>query len=352
MRNVLNQFYYPLIQQGDTKKRERDYYLDNLKFGLMLLVVIGHFSMELFYVEYIKYLTYFIYIFHMPCFVFVSGYLAKRMNHDGKLRVDKIMVIYWMYLFFKVGDTLIDYAFGREAELDLFKDYAAPWYLFALGIWYLLVPFLERIKISYRIGGTFALALLAGYTQNINGVLSMSKVLVFLPFFTLGFSLSSKQLRAFLDKKLRVSAVLLLIAVFMGIAIFWKELEPFADIVYGGSPYVKSLDDMAPYGLFIRALYYLFAIAVSGAFLLLIPRCKLPISPLGERTMQIYILHIWIRNALINAGFFDAIREESHYLAVAVLFGSIILTFLLANRWLKKVFDLIMSAKIFSKLLN
>jgi fucose 4-O-acetylase-like acetyltransferase len=307
--------------------------------------------MKLTYVNEIKYLMYFIYIFHMPCFIFVSGYLAKRMNEGGKLRADKILAIFWMYLLFKFGNVLIGYIFGQEVKLDLFRDQSAPWYLFALGIWYLLIPFLERIKTSYLIAGTFLLGLFAGYINSINSIMSLSKVIVFLPFFVLGFCTSGK-LDIFLNKKLRLQALILLIAVLSGVAIFWEHIKPFTNILYGGSPYRDALGKLAAYGLPVRGIWYLLAIAVSGAFMLLIPRCKMFFSVFGERTMQIYMTHIWVRNALVYAGFFAFLKESPRCLTAIALLGSIILTFLLANRWLKRLFDLLMASKLFAKLLN
>lgn len=55
---------------------EREYQYDNMKFILILLVVFGHL------LEYIRgdiseNIYRIIYTFHMPVFVFISGYFAK-----------------------------------------------------------------------------------------------------------------------------------------------------------------------------------------------------------------------------------------------------------------------------------
>lgn len=308
--------------------------------------------MKLAYVNEIKYLMYFIYIFHMPCFIFANGFLAKRMNAGGKLRIDKILIVLWMYLLFKIGNVLLGHLFRQDTNLSLFKDASAPWYLLALGIWYLSVPFIERIKTSYLITGSLALGLLAGYVNCIKDIFSLSRVFVFFPFFILGFCLTDKQLEFFLNKKLRLPAIIFLAAVFSAIAIFWRQLSPIKGIVYGSSPYHSSLGDYASYGLLIRGIWYLLAIVVSVAVMLLVPRCKLIFSVFGERTMQIYITHIWVRNSLVYIGFFAFIKSSSHYLTLLVLLGSVILTFLLANRWLKKLFDVLMSPKLFQLILK
>lgn len=64
--------------------------------------------------------------------------------------------------------------------------------------------------------------------------------------------------------------------------------------------------------------------------------------------------HIWVRNALVYAGFFDLLKKGPDYLSYLVLLGSIILTFILANKYFKKLYDFIMghSLKLFQKVIK
>lgn len=63
----------------ETVKKERDYLFDNYKVFLIFLVVIGHF-IEPSYTnnEFLYTLKWFIFSFHMPAFIFISGYFSKR----------------------------------------------------------------------------------------------------------------------------------------------------------------------------------------------------------------------------------------------------------------------------------
>jgi fucose 4-O-acetylase-like acetyltransferase len=352
MIKILKRWYHPELAPGEIAHKKRDYYLDNLKFILIVLVVISHFALKLAYVNEIKYLQIFIYIFHMPCFIFVNGFLSKRLNVGGKLRVDKILMVFWMYLFFKLGNVVLGSLFHQEVDLSLFKDASAPWYLLALCFWYVSVPVLERIKPKFLVTGSLLVGLLAGYISSINDTFSLSRVFVFFPYFIFGFCLTQEKLEVFLNKRLRLPAVILLITVLGCLPLLWKYLGPVSDIIYASSPYTKSLGDLSFYGLFIRGLWYLLAIALSAAVMLLVPRCNLFFSPLGERTLQIYMTHVWIRNALTYAGFFTIIKSGPRYLTLVVLLGSVALTFLLANRWLKKLYDLMMSPKLFQGFLK
>lgn len=336
----------------ESKGSNRNFYLDNLKFILILFVVVSHFALKLTHLNEIKYLIYFIYIFHMPCFIFVNGYLAKRMNCGGKLKVDKIFMILWMYLFFKIGNVILEYMFHQEIDINLFRDKAAPWYLLALSIWYLSVPMLERIKTEYLIGGSIFIGLMAGYIGNFREIFSLSRVFVFFPFFIIGFCLTEKQLEAFLDRKLKIPAIVLLTAVLGCMILFWEQIRPFREIVYGGTSYRIALGEFSNYGFFVRGVWYLAAFVVAAAIMQLVPRNRLFISGLGERTLQVYILHIWVRNALEYAGFFERIEDGPSYLILIVLTGSIILTFFLSNKWIKRLFDFLMMPKLFQKVLK
>lgn len=62
--------------------------------------------------------------------------------------------------------------------------------------------------------------------------------------------------------------------------------------------------------------------------------------------MQIYMTHIWIRNALLYAGFFTAIKKEPDYMSYLVLIGVIILTFILANKYIERLFNFTMKLSL------
>lgn len=64
-----------------TSLKERDYFFDNARAILILLVVFGHMLQP--YTSGDKYLSALylvIYSFHMPTFLFISGYFAKNID--------------------------------------------------------------------------------------------------------------------------------------------------------------------------------------------------------------------------------------------------------------------------------
>ena len=60
-------------------------YCDGLKFILIQLVVVGHFTLELFSNPIARGITNQIYSFHMPVFIFLSGYFSKKPDITEKM---------------------------------------------------------------------------------------------------------------------------------------------------------------------------------------------------------------------------------------------------------------------------
>jgi fucose 4-O-acetylase-like acetyltransferase len=121
-----------------------------------------------------------IYSFHMPAFVFLTGYYAR---FEPKKIVLKLIV---PYIIFQVW-----YVYFSGNRLQFTPPYWILWYLFAVIIWKLLLPLCEKkLKLSLIIA--VIIALLAGFDDTIGYYLSLSRIIVFFPFFLLGNLLSKE----------------------------------------------------------------------------------------------------------------------------------------------------------------
>ena len=69
--------------------KERNYLFDNLKFFLIVLVVFGHSLEEISLEHNYAIIRAWIYSFHMPAFVFISGYFSKCDNFSESIKVSK-----------------------------------------------------------------------------------------------------------------------------------------------------------------------------------------------------------------------------------------------------------------------
>src|SRR5699024_5047826 len=73
-----------------TPVRQRVAYLDNARYWVMILVVVGHFLTRLLDMDSARGTYTWIYSFHMPFFILISGYTARR--YMGDFRQIKRMV--------------------------------------------------------------------------------------------------------------------------------------------------------------------------------------------------------------------------------------------------------------------
>src|SRR5699024_5801088 len=110
--------------------KKKDLKISNAKGLLIFLVVLVH-LMEIYKDDY-KETFVFIYGFHMPLFIMISGYLAKRM------RLSKIVNMILLYFVFQTFFNWVLYLTGDYEHLQF--TYGEPhfhlWYIISLGVWY------------------------------------------------------------------------------------------------------------------------------------------------------------------------------------------------------------------------
>lgn len=313
--------------------KERDYFFDNMKAVLIFLVVLGHFLLPIHekgnVLVLIKRL---IYVFHMPLFVFVSGYFSKRIYKDGKYNFKKILYLIKAYVVFVIAIQAV-YAicgFRRFREINFFSQSGAPWYLFAMIVWYLLIPIVRRCRPVPVILVNIMLALVAGFFKNVGDFLCLSRILVFGPFFFLGYYMEQPLLEKTLQpgyKKIVTTAAL---SVCAGILLLGTNLKDELGMVYENISYYEL--DRFWEGPFVRLVLMIAAFVISWAILFYIPRGKTAISFIGQRTMPIYMLHRILRDVLMFAGIYDYLGDWGWFALFVLICLSISVIYLLANR--------------------
>nr|BFE86651.1 hypothetical protein GCM10020093_092520 [Planobispora longispora] len=121
-------------------KKKREPYLDNVKFVLIALVVAGHSLVPTFEAHSAKSAYLFIYTFHMPAFVLISGYLGRNFwNSNAKINklVDTMLV---PYVIVEIGYALLRYGLGQKWTLTIIDPAWLNWYLLALVLWRISSP--------------------------------------------------------------------------------------------------------------------------------------------------------------------------------------------------------------------
>ncbi len=281
--------------------RARIALFDNVKGILIALVVAGHFMHPVHNDnEALSALFDIIYLFHMPLFVFISGLFAKGAYRDGRLNVNRIVSFVLLGFAYQAALTAINGVLDEPERLMLFTS--APWYLIGMAWWYLATPLLARVAPGIGISVCLAASLLWGCVDVSSGFLAISRSLAFLPYFAAGYYASTAQVERLAGRKALYVAVAAAAAIFSARLVSPTCFEWFFPQVYGDNPY--GPDVLAGVGAKLATIAI--AAVCSLAMLRLVPRERSLITVLGERTLQVYVLHRLIRAALtFRTPFYD-----------------------------------------------
>lgn len=266
--------------------RTRDYLFDNCKALLILLVVIGHFIEPSYKDNTLLYvLKWFIFSFHMPAFIFISGYFSKRELTVGAL-IRKLAIPYLVYemLYYLLYTCIIH----KPAKLDLLLPKFSLWYILALLIWRLITPYVKRIP--YHLILSVIAGLLIGCSNMPDNFLSIPRILVYYPFFLTGMYCSRDRITALRTPLNRVIAAAGTIA-FLAVLIFTEGYQSLpVKIFYGRYNYDYLGQDILT-GILCRIVCYGIGAFMTYAVLVLMTERKTLYSYIGTRTMAIYLFH-------------------------------------------------------------
>ncbi len=320
---------------------ERDDYFDNVKGALITLVVIGHFLLPMERTRFVGSLINIIYLFHMPMFAMVSGYFAKNIYRQGKYRTDKVIRLVWLYILFKIAVNVTqNLAAGMPVtgHIDFFREDGAPWYLLAMIWWYLSIPCMAELKPGVVMGICLCLGILGGYQESLGDILVMSRTMTFAPFFYSGYYLKRGQVQKFLDSGygwIFLTGAFCIAAV-TAVGTKWF-LEPYIGIIYGMNYSRLALEAYA-WGGIVRIICYLWGTVMILGMMAAVPRKRQWWTFLGERTLQIYILHRLLRDMMEYWGFYRIFTSAYRRTVVMVIVLAVLAAFVLAAPQITKGF--------------
>ncbi len=269
----------------EQKQKTREYLFDNYKVLLIVLVVIGHFIEPCYGQNPFLYeLKWGIVAFHMPAFIFVSGYFSKKEPSVKKL-VGSLIIPYFVYevIYYLVYTLLLN----KDTELYFTRPKFTLWYLLALFVWRLAAPVVKRMP--YYLPVSLIGGLLIGLAD-IGNFLSIPRIVFFFPFFLAGTEFDSAWLEKYRNIRGYTGAltILGLFAVYLFSDRYHRGLP--VKIFYGRYSY-ETLGMEAAEGIAVRIVCYGISFLLIYLFMLVLPSEKKSYSYLGERTMAIYIFH-------------------------------------------------------------
>ncbi|MCH5266895.1 MAG: acyltransferase family protein [Lachnospiraceae bacterium] len=273
---------------------------DNVKGALIFLVVLGH-VLNLYTSDFKDARIMFLLIstFHMPLFLFVSGLFSKKtVREKNYKKVVPFLVLYFFIIIIRRVTMIIA---KQEFTTHFFTDDGAQWYCLVLFYYYLITIALRNVNKKYVMICSITLACFIGYDPSIGDFLTLSRTIVFFPFFYLGYCFEPESLeKAFLNIWIRISAAAVLVISVLIVCAQGDEIYWIRPLLTGRNPFSSLGEEYADYGGLIRFCYYFVSALVSACFIAIIPNKSKILTLTGNRSLQIYALHFVVLMLLVH----------------------------------------------------
>lgn len=318
-------------------KAERDIRSDNLK-GLMILLVVFCHTLEKICPQWaqeppLRWLYCLIYGFHMPVFIFLSGYFTKgTCENTLKGAVTGCLVPYLVFqlaygaLFFTPRSGLTESVLGN---FNLLTPQWTLWYLLSLFFWKAMIWPFETLR--RPMCWAVLLSVYAGTTAS-GLFLSLGRTFAFFPYFLAGHLLSEEGMDKLRGMNKAGAAGVLLGAVGLITLFDLRGLQ------------IAYLRMSEPYTVFRLAVWKAAVLrlgllctgfAFIGSFCALIWERRSALTTLGANSLSVYLLHsgaLRLIERYMSLRFHGSLAGIAGAAAVAVS-----LCLLFGNRWLHRL---------------
>ena len=301
--------------------RSRNSYWDNVKFFTIASVVFFHFLLGLIdgspnrvaqgiYV--------FIYSFHMPTFLFISGLFLKYDN-THKLRIDKVIYYFLLAYILKFALWIFEDIAGSEPEWSWFSTSNIPWYLIVTAECLVFVYLIRRISSKIVFPLSIIIALAAGYFNIIGDFLCVSKFIVFFPFFYAGYCFNPIKAEKFIKtKKVKIISICFFIT-FAVISILFTD-KVFVLRNFFASRLSYSACGFPLTGVLLRTLQYIIsAVMIVGWCALISKKHLVFFTNAGSRTFPVYYLHYFFALLIIDLNLGELLVDKMSVFGIVIL---------------------------------
>lgn len=339
--------------KNSVSAKPRLYGYDNIKCILIFLVVLAHLIEISAPFEGKQQIYTLIYSFHMPVFIFLSGFFAK---HSSSKIVFHFIYPYLLFqMLYLLYHNLVLYPDAPELY-QFTTPYWALWYLLAMIFYYMLIPLLNQQKI-WQCASVFLLSvaasILAGFDNEIGFFLTLSRFFTFLPYFVLGYYAGrhKTRLQSFLAKPSAANILtgLCCVAATVCVCLFLLQSQVIkSHMMFGSASYANAW-----YTPQIKLQLLGIGLIWTACFLfVLVPllQHKLPlISTIGRNTLPVFLLHGFFLRYAGATGMFT--QTEPGSLPQLILFTLLILA-VLGNGLVAKIFPYVFSGKLLERIWN
>ncbi|WP_242889306.1 acyltransferase family protein [Actinomadura litoris] len=300
-------------------RKPRDPFFDNAKYLAILLVVAGHSLANLQNVPMAKGLYIFIYLFHMPLFIVITGYFSRNWTFSGGKARKLITNVGVPYVVFEFAYSIYDWLAGdNKLEISLLNPYYLTWFLCALFLWRLSTPVWQQIRWPLAVALTFALL---SYMSDLGGTFDIHRVLGLLPFYVLGLNLKPEHFELLKRPIARPIGFAVLALGLGGSYLVMNHMS--RNWIFWANPHFQlGVGNLA--GTVMRLGMFVSATVLVAAFLAIVPRRRYWFTALGAATLYAYLLHGFVTRLLNFTDWWGADWMHTPAGVVAVVAGAVV----------------------------
>lgn len=334
---------------------ERNAFYDNLKYILITLVLVGHFLGPLIGEFFpLKVFWRWIYMFHMPAFLFVGGMFGKKLFTPEKgLRVNVIafyLILFWLLY---TGLWVEKHLWNPDPTYNLFNMSSIPWYFAAMAAFGISTPIISKIRGGMKtvVPAAIVMAVIAPFNDNFGDFLAIGRIFAYAPFYFAGYFLSISGYSEWVQKckKMKwpiIAAIAFMVLLYLALYYLPKNITgAMSGLATGHNTYADMGFLPARVDAVIRFADILIAFAMIVALSLVTPTKKTFFSDWGARTLQVYFIHPFIYYPIEPFNLYDGLISYIPWSGFAVIVGAVILTMILAAPpWPEKGFRMLRNA--------
>ena len=291
---------------------QRNYWFDNAKAFLIITVFMGHICECLIKVVpfengtplWLNDIFKFIYVFHMPVFMIISGRFAKGRvdRNDWVTAINKLIAPYIVVqLFMMLFYCIVGYS--KVTVTSFFSPGYGLWYILVLGIYQIITPHLLEIFRKKWLLLPASLVIMAVLLyQKFVFPAPVPRIINFYPFFIFGYLTANYSFDFCKKAVFRILSIVAFAGLF--VAVNYDSVLEVALLsgkrIY--SQYYELLGTSKPELLVITAVRYLAGFVFFLFVMGISPVKKYIGTKLGTNSTYIYILHLFIAVALTAFG--------------------------------------------------
>jgi fucose 4-O-acetylase-like acetyltransferase len=324
--------------------KQRDSFFDNAKYLAIVLVAMGHAWEPLRDGSRAASALYmFVYAFHMPAFIVISGYFSRSFDASPERLKRLLTGVAVPYVVFETAYTLFTRWTDQvpDRPITLLDPLYLTWFLIALFIWRLTTPLWRLVR--HPLPVALAMAMLATIAPSIGNDLDLQRTLQFLPYFVLGLNLKAEHFRLIRRREVRILAVPVFVC---ALTVAYWAVPRMSGAWFYHRDSAEELGSPAWYGPLMTLVTFGCSMVLVACFLSWVPGRRMWFTVLGAGTLYGYLLHGFVAQGSKFWGWYDPawVHRPLGEITVTVVAAAVVTV--LCTPPVRRVFRLTMEPKM------